>query len=63
MTVAQMVQLLDRQGSLATGNGLQVRCRVVDVKSNFGSTLFLVTPVAGIGQTWVTEGTFKIDKQ
>jgi hypothetical protein len=34
--------------------------RVLDVKQTWGNVLYLVTPLAGSGQAWVTSGTFKL---
>jgi hypothetical protein len=32
---------------------LTVACKVVDARVNYGRTDYLVTPVAGSGETWV----------
>ena len=53
MTAAEMVRVLNAEGSLFVSARLRVAVRIVNVKTSYGALRFLVTPLAGEGEEWV----------
>lgn len=61
MTAREAKNLLGKVGALTMGD-LTVDVEILDVREVFGRTDFLVTPVAGSGQTWRAEHNVKVQK-
>jgi hypothetical protein len=57
MTVKEMVKLIDKMASIDV-RGMSVDVLVVDVKDGgWGKIHYQITPMAGIGATWVDSET------
>jgi hypothetical protein len=54
MTAKEMQDLIGRTGSFYV-KGMGISVKVVDVRTRYGRVDYLVTPVAGTGETWMTE--------
>jgi hypothetical protein len=52
-TTNEMFQAIGKQGTINQG-GLSVEVTVKDVKQAYGCTRFLVSPIAGHGEVWVS---------
>ncbi len=52
MTTREMLPAIGQE-LLVTCESLQVRCRVLDVKTSYGRPRLLITPIAGRGEQWV----------
>jgi hypothetical protein len=56
MTTADLARYLGQSGTLTTAEGLSVAVSIIDARNMFGRIDLLVTPEAGEGQAWVSEG-------
>lgn len=53
MTTKELAADLGREVRYHTGN-LWVACRILDAKRVYGDTRYLITPLAGRGEQWVS---------
>jgi len=53
MSTVELSKVIGALGALNNGDGLTVTVRLVDSKSAYGVTRYLVEPMAGAGQVWV----------
>lgn len=51
-TFNELQQYINRKMDINLG-GLQVSIVILDIKTSYGRTRFLVSPVAGKGEVWV----------
>lgn len=54
MSIKELAQNIGKEGTILLSN-MRVSVRILDVKQAYGNTRYLVTPLEGIGQTWVDE--------
>jgi hypothetical protein len=59
-SVAQLAQLIGRRATWGATPDVKVEVEVKDVRSQYGHLLYLVTPVAGSGSTWVRATSAKL---
>lgn len=52
MSIKEMAENIGREGAI-TMDGVRVYVRILDVKQAYGNLRYLITPLEGIGQTWV----------
>ncbi len=52
MSVGELARFIGRKGRLTTKE-FEVAVVVADVRTSWGQVHFLVTPVAGVGASWV----------
>lgn len=53
MSISEMAKVIGTEGAIVM-DGVRVYVRVLDVKQAYGNIRYLVTPLAGLGQTWVS---------
>lgn len=59
MTATEMVnKFVGKQGTI-TQDGLTFNVKTVDVRTAFGQTQILITPISGLGQRWIQAAAFK----
>ncbi len=46
----------------ALGSTLAIDVRIQDVRRAYGRTDYLITPIAGTGETWVTAHTVQLER-
>ncbi len=56
MTTVEATQLIGKEVNWTPGNGLSFRVTIKDFKMVYGSKRYLVSPVNGMGETWVQSG-------
>jgi hypothetical protein len=62
-TYGEMAGLIGREGTLRVQReGFTVRVRVLDVRVNYGRKDYLVEPIDGTGQAWVSAGRVKLKR-
>jgi hypothetical protein len=49
----EWMKMIGKRGNLNQG-GLSVDVQILDVKQSYGCTRFLVSPMAGSGEVWVS---------
>ena len=54
MSIKELAQNIGKEGTILLSS-MRVSVRILDVKQAYGNTRYLVTPLEGIGQTWVDE--------
>ena len=54
MTARELVDLIDKQATLTTQEGLEVVVHITDARELFARIDVLVTPAHGSGQAWVS---------
>lgn len=62
MTVTETASLVGRTASLQEG-ALVIGVAILDVRSNWGRTDYLVTPRTGSGKVWVQEYRLTLDEE
>jgi hypothetical protein len=65
MSIKEMAEAIGRLASWnpAADAALSVDVRIQDVRRAYGRTDYLITPVAGTGETWVTATTVQMQEQ
>ena len=53
-TATELGTAIGKVGTLTKLYGLQVEVTILDARQRFGETDYLVTPVTGSGELWVT---------
>ena len=53
MTAAESTAYLNKRAPIRVDNGLRIHVLIVDVKTAYGKTRFLVEPLEGAGRAWV----------
>jgi hypothetical protein len=51
--VREHARAIGRQATFRTREGLTIRVKILDVRSAYGRTEYLITPVNGTGEGWV----------
>ena len=59
MNAREALKVIGQTGTLDT-NELSVSITVLDIKSSYGQTRYLVQPVAGSGEVWVNDYRVKV---
>ena len=52
MSTKETMNLIDKQAVISL-NGLSLMVKIMDVKTTYGKTRYLVTPLSGAGAVWV----------
>lgn len=52
MSIKELASNIGQEGSILM-DGVRVYVRVLDVKQAYGNLRYLITPLSGVGQTWV----------
>lgn len=55
MSVKDSAKLIGKIGTIKLQNGLLVEVMITDVKTSYGRTRYLVTPIAGERTAWVED--------
>ena len=50
----ELIKAIGKAGHVSIG-GLYVAVKVVDIKQAYGRDMYLVTPVKGSGEVWITK--------
>lgn len=53
---------IGKRATLTTTEGLAIEVRVVDARQAYGRLEYLVTPIHGKGEAWVTPAKLKLAK-
>ncbi len=59
--IEELAKLVGRSATLTVGE-LRVEVTVTDVRANFGRTDYLITPVTGSGQAWVSQTSITLEE-
>lgn len=62
MTAREAVAFIGKVGRLSVESKLVIKVTIVDVRTTFGHTHFLVTPVEGYGEQWIDASRFSQDE-
>jgi hypothetical protein len=53
-TALELIQPVDKKAKYRVTQHLWIEVEILDTKMSYGRTLYLITPVAGCGNQWVT---------
>ena len=62
MAAREIVQLLDREATLTTAEGLRFQVTIVDARQAFGRLNVQVEPIAGEGTAWVSMDRVEVER-
>ncbi len=61
MSIKDMADKIGLHATWTPSNGVHVDVRIQDVRRAYGRTDYLITPIAGTGETWVTAHTVQLE--
>ncbi len=60
MTVKELSKIIGKKFFLTVESNLKIPVEVIDVKQAYGKSLFLIVPLQGNGQKWISEDRLNI---